>query len=128
MVLQLNRGSSSKRHFEGVSANEFAPNKSLTRSEAAKVLVDAFGLEGSESLSQFADASQVKPWAKTALETAVANGIFTGSEENGKLNLKPNATITRQDFAVVFARTLDLVDTETPVDAAIKAINNTTVE
>ncbi|MGR6904122.1 S-layer homology domain-containing protein [Lysinibacillus sp. BSL11] len=114
--------------FEGVSATEFAPNKSLTRSEAAKVLVDAFGLEGSESLGQFADASQVKPWAKTALETAVANGIFTGSEENGKLNLKPNAAITRQDFAVVFARTLDLVDTETPVDAAIKAINNTTVE
>lgn len=114
--------------FEGVSANEFAPNKSLTRSEAAKVLVDAFGLEGSESLSQFADASQVKGWAKDALETAVANGIFTGSEENGKLNLKPNAAITRQDFAVVFARTLELVDTETPVDASIKAINNTTVE
>lgn len=112
--------------FEGVSANEFAPNKSLTRSEAAKVLVDAFGLEGSESLSQFADASQVKGWAKSALETAVANGIFTGSEENGKLNLKPNAAITRQDFAVVFARTLDLA-VET-VDASIKAINNTTVE
>lgn len=114
--------------FEGVSAKEFAPNKSLTRSEAAKVLVDAFGLEGSESLSQFADASQVKPWAKDALETAVANGIFTGSEENGKLNLKPNAAITRQDFAVVFARTLELVDTEAPVDATVKAINNTTVE
>ncbi|WDV07421.1 S-layer homology domain-containing protein [Lysinibacillus irui] len=114
--------------FEGVSATEFAPNKSLTRSEAAKVLVDAFGLEGSESLGQFADASQVKPWAKSALETAVANGIFTGSEENGKLNLKPNAAITRQDFAVVFARTLDLVDAETPVDASIKAINSTTVE
>ncbi|WP_312123832.1 S-layer homology domain-containing protein [Lysinibacillus boronitolerans] len=114
--------------FEGVSATEFAPNKSLTRSEAAKVLVDAFGLEGSESLGQFADASQVKPWAKSALETAVANGIFTGSEENGKLNLKPNAAITRQDFAVVFARTLDLVDAETPVDASIKAINATTVE
>lgn len=112
--------------FEGVSANEFAPNKSLTRSEAAKVLVDAFGLEGSESLSQFADASQVKGWAKSALETAVANGIFTGSEENGKLNLKPNAAITRQDFAVVFARTLDLA-VET-VDASVKAINNTTVE
>ncbi len=115
--------------FEGVSANEFAPNKSLTRSEAAKVLVDAFGLEGSESLSQFADASQVKGWAKESLEIAVANGIFTGSEENGKLNLKPNAAITRQDFAVVFARTLDLVDTETPVEAtSVKAINNTTVE
>ncbi|MFJ7734110.1 S-layer homology domain-containing protein [Lysinibacillus sp. NPDC097231] len=114
--------------FEGVSATEFAPNKTLTRSEAAKILVDAFGLEGSESLSQFADASSVKPWAKSYLETAVANGVFTGSEVNGKLNLNPNASITRQDFAVVFARTLDLGEAETPVDASVKAINNTTVE
>lgn len=111
--------------FEGVSANEFAPNKSLTRSEAAKVLVDAFGLEGEADLSQFADASQVKGWAKESLEIAVANGIFEGSDTK-KLN--PNGAITRQDFAVVFNRTLNLGDTETPVDAAIKAINNTTVE
>lgn len=113
--------------FEGVSANEFAPNKSLTRSEAAKILVEAFGLEGSADLSQFADASSVKPWAKSYLETAVANGVIQGSATNGKTSLNPNASITRQDFALVFARTLELV--ETPAEATtVKAINNTTVE
>ncbi|MFL1994896.1 S-layer homology domain-containing protein [Lysinibacillus irui] len=113
--------------FEGVSANEFAPNKSLTRSEAAKILVEAFGLEGSADLGQFADASSVKPWAKSYLETAVANGVIQGSATNGKTSLNPNASITRQDFALVFARTLELV--ETPAEATtVKAINNTTVE
>jgi len=112
--------------FEGVSATEFAPNKSLTRSEAAKILVEAFGLEGEADLSQFADASQVKPWAKKYLEIAVANGIFEGTDAN-KLN--PNNSITRQDFALVFKRTVDKVEGETPEEAAfVKAINNTTVE
>ncbi|WNN76867.1 S-layer homology domain-containing protein [Lysinibacillus capsici] len=112
--------------FEGVSATEFAPNKSLTRSEAAKILVEAFGLEGEADLSQFADASQVKPWAKKYLEIAVANGVFEGTDAN-KLN--PNNSITRQDFALVFKRTVDKVEGETPEEAAfVKAINNTTVE
>ncbi|OCX63471.1 hypothetical protein BFM98_12085 [Lysinibacillus sp. AR18-8] len=112
--------------FEGVSATEFAPNKSLTRSEAAKILVEAFGLEGEADLSEFADASQVKPWAKKYLEIAVANGIFEGTDAN-KLN--PNNSITRQDFALVFKRTVDKVEGETPEEAAfVKAINNTTVE
>jgi len=112
--------------FEGVSATEFAPNKSLTRSEAAKILVEAFGLEGEADLSEFADASQVKPWAKKYLEIAVANGVFEGTDAN-KLN--PNNSITRQDFALVFKRTVDKVEGETPEEAAfVKAINNTTVE
>lgn len=112
--------------FEGVSTTEFAPNKSLTRSEAAKILVEAFDLEGEADLSQFADASQVKPWAKKYLEIAVANGVFEGTDAN-KLN--PNSSITRQDFALVFKRTIDKVEGETPEEAAfVKAINNTTVE
>ncbi|MGE7752555.1 S-layer homology domain-containing protein [Lysinibacillus fusiformis] len=102
--------------FEGVSATEFAPNKQLTRSEAAKILVDAFGLEGEGDLSEFADASTVKPWAKSYLEIAVANGVIKGSEANGKTNLNPNAPITRQDFAVVFSRTIENVDATPKVD------------
>ncbi|WP_342535331.1 S-layer homology domain-containing protein [Lysinibacillus sp. FSL K6-1151] len=102
--------------FEGVSATEFAPNKQLTRSEAAKILVEAFELEGEADLGQFADSSTVKPWAKSYLEIAVANGVIKGSEANGKTNLNPNAAITRQDFAVVFSRTLDTVDATPKVD------------
>ncbi|MFC9541050.1 S-layer homology domain-containing protein [Lysinibacillus sp. NPDC056959] len=101
--------------FEGVSATEFAPAKNLTRSEAAKILVEAFELEGEADLKDFADASTVKPWAKSYLEVAVANDIIKGTEVNGKTNLNPNASITRQEFAVVFSRALDL-----EVDDAVK--------
>lgn len=112
--------------FEGVSTTEFAPSKNLTRSEAAKILVEAFDLEGDASVDGFADASQIKPWAKQYLEIAVANGIFQGTDAN---RLNPNNSITRQDFALTFQRTLNLVDNETPEEAAfVKAINNTTVE
>lgn len=99
--------------FEGVSATEFAPAKNLTRSEAAKILVEAFELEGEADLKDFADASTVKPWAKSYLEIAVANDIIKGVEVNGKTNLNPNASITRQEFAVVFSRTLDLIEEDT---------------
>ncbi|MFJ7185470.1 S-layer homology domain-containing protein [Lysinibacillus xylanilyticus] len=102
--------------FEGVSATEFAPNKQLTRSEAAKILVEAFELEGEADLKDFADASTVKPWAKSYLEVAVANGIIKGTEVNGKTNLNPNASITRQEFAVVFSRALDLADPAVKID------------
>jgi len=102
--------------FEGVSATEFAPTKQLTRSEAAKILVEAFELEGEADLKDFADASTVKPWAKSYLEVAVSNGIIKGTEVNGKTNLNPNASITRQEFAVVFSRALELADTTVKVD------------
>ncbi|MGE7947787.1 S-layer homology domain-containing protein, partial [Lysinibacillus sp. NPDC093688] len=102
--------------FEGVSATEFAPNKNLTRSEAAKILVEAFELEGEADLKDFADASTVKPWAKSYLEIAVSNGIIKGTEVNGKTNLNPNASITRQEFAVVFSRALELADTTVKID------------
>lgn len=102
--------------FEGVSATEFAPTKQLTRSEAAKILVEAFELEGEADLKDFADASTVKPWAKSYLEVAVSKGIIKGTEVNGKTNLNPNASITRQEFAVVFSRALELADTTVKVD------------
>ncbi|MFJ6264888.1 S-layer homology domain-containing protein [Lysinibacillus xylanilyticus] len=102
--------------FEGVSATEFAPTKQLTRSEAAKILVEAFELEGEADLKDFADASTVKPWAKSYLEIAVSNGIIKGTEVNGKTNLNPNASITRQEFAVVFSRALELADETVKID------------
>ncbi|MFJ7371583.1 S-layer homology domain-containing protein [Lysinibacillus sp. NPDC098008] len=111
--------------FEGVSTTEFAPSKNLTRSEAAKILVEAFELEGEADVTGFADSSQIKPWAKKYLEIAVANGIFEGTDTN---RLNPNNSITRQDFALTFQRTLNKVNNETPVDTFVKAINNTTVE
>lgn len=87
--------------FQGQGAGKFNPSGNLTRSEAAVIYVNAFGLEGSDDLSSFKDASAVKAWAKEAIQIAVANGVLKGDDKG---NLNPNANITKQDFAVMFAR------------------------
>ncbi|ATP38996.1 hypothetical protein CSE16_02590 [Solibacillus sp. R5-41] len=109
--------------FQGQGAGKFNPSANLTRSEAAIILVDAFGLEGSADLSEFKDSASVKSWATEALEIAVANGVMKG--DGG--NLKPNASISRQEFAVMYHRTEALEVTE-EVSGSVKAINATTVE
>ena len=101
--------------FEGQGAGKFNPSGNLTRSEAAKILVEAFDLEGTASLSDFKDAGSVKAWAKESLEIAVANGVLKG--DNG--NLKPNAAITKQEFAVMFYRTENLDKEVATPDAAV---------
>lgn len=110
--------------FQGQGAGKFNPSANLTRSEAAIILVDAFGLEGSADLKEFKDSASVKSWAEEALSIAVANGVMKG-DDNG--NLKPNASITRQDFALMYYRTEGVEGTE-EVSGSVKAINNTTVE
>ncbi|MEG0472383.1 MAG: S-layer homology domain-containing protein, partial [Solibacillus sp.] len=111
--------------FQGQGAGKFNPSGNLTRSEAAIILVDAFGLEGTADLSQFKDSASVKSWAQEALEIAVANEVMKG--DGG--NLKPNASISRQEFAVMYHRTEALETTEEEtVAGSVKAINNTTVE
>lgn len=110
--------------FQGQGAGKFNPSGNLTRSEAAIILVDAFGLEGSADLSQFKDSASVKSWAQEALEIAVANEVMKGDAGN----LKPNAPISRQEFAVMYSRTEALEVAEETVSGSVKAINNTTVE
>ncbi|TSI07374.1 S-layer homology domain-containing protein [Lysinibacillus sp. BW-2-10] len=113
--------------FTGDEKGNFNPSKSLTRQEAAKVLVDAFGLEGTADLSDFSDASKVPAWSKSYLETAVANGVIAGK---GSL-LAPTLSISNAEFATMTVRALDAAGliTEQPVAVkSVKAINATTVE
>jgi hypothetical protein len=108
--------------FQGQGAGKFNPSGNLTRSEAAIILVDSFGLEGTANLSQFTDSASVKAWAQEALEIAVANGVIKG--DNGKLN--PNAPITRQDFAVMYNRTeAAAVDPATVLVEALEDLKTT---
>lgn len=100
--------------FSGQGAGKFNPSGSLTRAEAAVILVNAFELEGKGELN-FTDAKDIKAWAEEAISIAVANGILKG--DNGRV--KPNDAITRQDFAVMFSRAeAAVVD---PAAALVKA-------
>ncbi|WP_179151993.1 S-layer homology domain-containing protein [Oceanobacillus senegalensis] len=97
--------------FEGNDEGEFMPKKVLTRQEAAKAIVDAYGLEGSANLDSFVDADQVADWAKDYAEVAVANGIMEGKPGNF---FAPTDDISRAEFAVMVKRAIDAT-TETEI-------------
>ncbi|MEK4424099.1 S-layer homology domain-containing protein [Solibacillus sp. FSL K6-1523] len=101
----------------GIGAGLFAPKANLTRAEAAKMIVLAYGLTGEADLSKFADAKNVSgKWYEEVLSTAVANGVINGKD--GKL--APSDSITRQEFAVMFKRAIDVTE---KVDYAAELAN-----
>lgn len=116
----------------GKGAGVFAPKANLTRAEAAKMIVGAYGLKGEADLSKFADAKNVSgKWSEEFLSTAVANGVINGKD--GKL--AANDSITRQEFAVMFKRAIEasekvevdfaaeLTEALTALDKATKALD-----
>lgn len=88
---------------DGVGNNKFNPNGSLTREQAAKILMDAaktIGLSGGSGSMTFADAAQISSWAKEGVSYAVANGIMNGTGNN---NFTPKGYFTReQAIATVY--------------------------
>lgn len=109
--------------FEGNEKGEFKPNAPLTREQAAKVIVAAYGLTGSADLSQFADGNKVSGWAKDAVSTAVANGVIKGDGTN----LNPAKSISRAEIAVMVYRVIN-EDIDVIGSSSVQAINATTVE
>ena len=106
--------------FNGNEKGQFLPNANLTRQEAAKVLVEAYGLTGTASLSTFADAASVPGWSKSYLETSVATGVING--KNGKL--APTDYITNAEFATMVKRAIDAA---VPAVTAVAADSTTTL-
>ncbi len=85
--------------FQGVSADSFAPNDSITREQAFTALARALALPDGDAsaLNDFGDAAAVSDWAKGPLAAMVQAGYVNGSD--GMLN--PGAPITREEFAQV---------------------------
>lgn len=89
---------------EGVfaKAKKFNPNASLTRAQMAKILVEAFDIEGSTSKA-FKDVPK-KNWAYPYVTKLVANGITTGKT---KTTFDPNGKVTRVQMTVFVKRSMD---------------------
>ncbi|WP_010094725.1 S-layer homology domain-containing protein [Ornithinibacillus scapharcae] len=108
--------------FEGTGNGKFNPTGALTREQAAKVIVNGFGLTGETSLD-FSDAKDASSWAKAELEVAVANGIIEGKQSNGKTLLAPQAQITRAEFAVMVDRAIEAAAATEFVVESVEATN-----
>ena len=89
---------------EGIfsKSRKFYPNKSLTRAEMAKVLVNAFHLK----FEQDVNYKDVNPsnWSAKFISILSTNGIAIGYTD---LTFKGSQPITRSHFAVFLARVLN---------------------
>ncbi|WP_088007127.1 S-layer homology domain-containing protein [Indiicoccus explosivorum] len=86
----------------GGKDGDFQPNAPMTRAQMAAVLVRAFGLKDMADYD-FLDVPPVH-WASADIRTLLGNGITTGYPDN---TFRPGQPITRSQFAMFMARTLD---------------------
>jgi hypothetical protein len=81
---------------EPISGNQFAPNKEITRSKAARMMVKALGAENDTYKEiSFSDASKQHPDYKY-IAIAVNKGIFSGKPDG---TFDPNGNLTRAQMA-----------------------------
>lgn len=86
--------------------------KTLTRAELAKIIVNSMSLEPVDATS-YNDKNYAKHWGRTYIEAATQAGILNGKDAAKKL-FDPNGAVTVQELAKVLVTALDL---EVPADA-----------
>ncbi|MDI3534913.1 MAG: hypothetical protein PWQ82_1278 [Thermosediminibacterales bacterium] len=84
----------------------FRPVDSLTRKEAAVIVVRALGMEGDikpseEAEFDFDDAEDIPGWAKGYIDKAVETGLLNGYTDN---TFRPDKAITRAEMTVLISR------------------------
>ncbi|ANY65940.1 hypothetical protein BBD42_05270 [Paenibacillus sp. BIHB 4019] len=89
---------------QGVSADQFAPNKTVTREELAVFFVRAFGLEQAAKAvaldEKLADLSTVSAWAKSSVSFAYQIGFIKGvANADGTTRFNPAGVADRQALA-----------------------------
>lgn len=86
---------------EGDGTLTFAPNDSITRTEAMLVLSRILPDIIDTTDLTFSDASDVPDWAIDGVKKVVSGGIITGYDDN---TIRPSNNLTRAEVAVIFSR------------------------
>ncbi|WP_282940808.1 immunoglobulin-like domain-containing protein [Paenibacillus sp. RC67] len=89
---------------QGTDANQFSPEKTVTREELATFFIRSFGLEGQASQSgtdaKLSDMSSVSDWAKADVAFAFKIGFIGGIDDGkGGVKFQPKDTAERQALA-----------------------------
>jgi hypothetical protein len=89
----------------GYDADNFGPDKNITREQMAVMIVKAAQLTENTEGKQFADNDKISSWAADAVATASQNKIITGYPDN---SFQPQAEATRAEAATVIIKALAL--------------------
>ncbi|WP_027724893.1 S-layer homology domain-containing protein [Tuberibacillus calidus] len=113
--------------FQGDGAGKFNPDKPITRAEAAKVFVKAFGLElKADAKTPFTDVPDASDknlgWATPYINTLYADGLVKGTNDAGT-TYEPNGNLDRGSFALLAYRVHQFL--QAPQVTSVSAINST---
>lgn len=100
-------------YINGYDDGTFKPNKTITREEAAKIIISIEDREdlNIDKLNNFSDGNTVSNWAKKYVEGAIEAGYIKG-DNNGKIN--PVSNITRAESVSMISRVIKEVHNEPP--------------
>ncbi|MGG4219138.1 immunoglobulin-like domain-containing protein [Paenibacillus jamilae] len=91
--------------IQGLTAQTFGPDESLTREQAMVILSHAMQNQTSvispTGLQSYKDDQQIASWASTAFENAIGSGWISGYPDG---TLKPKAAISRGEMAELLVR------------------------
>lgn len=91
-------------YIHGYPNGEVRPDGNITRAEAAAMFARILKLDQSNSSNpNFADTDNVNAWYNASINAVVAKGLMKGYPDG---NFKPNAPITRAEFAQLI-KTID---------------------
>lgn len=92
---------------QGYDESTFGPEDTLTRAQAAAILMRYAAYKGLDTAARaalsFPDAGDVPDWAHDAMQWCVAKGLLQGSDTGALL---PNGTATRAQIATIMTRYL----------------------
>ena len=95
---------SSKGIINGFSDGEFKPEEEVTREQAVKMLVSAFGIvPGDITFPEFSDVDKSQ-WYNFYIEIAVESGIVNGMSQT---EFGIGKSVTREDAAVILNRIIN---------------------
>lgn len=88
---------------KGYADDTFGPDSYITREQMAVMMVNAAQFAPARSELAFADSSSIAEWAKSALSTAVRQGIIKGYPDN---TVRPQGNATRAEAVTVVVNSL----------------------
>ncbi|WP_438348759.1 S-layer homology domain-containing protein [Paenibacillus sp. FA6] len=94
----------SKLVVNGVTGSSFAPESNITRAEFTTLLVRSLALTDDVASASFKDVKS-SDWFAGAIGAAVKAKLVDGYNDN---NFNPNATITREQMAVMVSRAINI--------------------
>lgn len=100
---------------QGQAEGSFRPNLPMTRAELAALLVRGLGLkEDPRSVAVFTDVPG-EGWQAGAVGAALAAGLLHG---NGDGSFRPDASVTREELAVILDNALAWAGVTVPADSS----------